>query len=120
MAIPLSPIGSTGDSHVLQAGTLLITLVGTGWTTAPVTLTGVTTAGVNTVAFAGYDNRTVGHAGTVQLVSPFKVITQAGNLPGLAFQTLTFAGGLPEPGTLALLGIATATLALFGRRRHRR
>src|SRR3990172_7511618 len=82
MAIPLSPIGNTGDSFVLAAGSLLITVLGTGWTTAPVTLTGLTTAGVNTVPFAGYDNRTPAHGGVVQLVSPFKVITNtAGNLP---------------------------------------
>jgi hypothetical protein len=120
MAIPLSPIGNTGDSYQLLAGTLVITLVGTGWTTAPVTLTGLTTDGVNTVTVAGYDNRTAAHDGVVRLVSPFKLITNAaGNLPGFAVQTLTFAGGVPEPGTLALLGAAAAALASWGWRRRR-
>ena len=117
MAIPLSPIGNTGDSFVLEAGSLVITVLGTGWTTGAVTLTGVTTAGVNTVTLAGYDNRTPAHNGVVQLVSPFKVITNvAGNLAGIATQTLTF---VPEAGALALLASGGVALALLGRFRRR-
>jgi hypothetical protein len=119
IAIPLSPIGNTGDSFVLEAGSLVITVLGTGWTTGAVTLTGVTTAGVNTVTLAGYDNRTPAHhGGVVQLISPFKVITNAaGNLAGVATQTLTF---VPEAGALALLVSGVVTLAILGSRRQRR
>jgi len=53
----------------------------------------------------------------VLLVSPFKVITNAaGNLPGIAMQTLVF---VPEPASLVLLAAGTATLALLGSRRMR-
>jgi hypothetical protein len=117
MAIPLSPIGNTGAVTTINAGAFSATLVGTGWTTAPVTLTGVTTGGLNTVTLAGYDNRTPGHGGVVQLVSPFKVITNAaGNLPAFALQTLTF---VPEAGTLLLLGLGVTGLALLGWHKQR-
>jgi hypothetical protein len=76
---------------------------------------------LNSVTFAGYDNRTPGHVGRVLLVSPFKVITNAaGNLPGIARQTLDFGGVVPEPGTLGLLLAGATVLALWGRRQRRR
>ena len=125
LQVPLSPVGSTGTTAQRVAGTLEVTVLGTGWTTASVQVTGVTTATtptsnaalVNTVTFVGYDNRTAGHVGRVLLVSPFKVITNAaGNLPGVAMQTLVF---VPEPASLVLLAAGTATLALLGSRRMR-
>jgi hypothetical protein len=125
LEIPLAPVGSTGASGQAVAGSLAATVLGTGWTTGTVQVTGVTTsptdAGpVYTVTFAGYDDRTPGHAGRVLLVSPFKVVTNfAGNLPGIALQTLDFAAAVPEPGTLGLLATAVATLAVIGVRRRR-
>jgi hypothetical protein len=130
LVVPLDAVGSTGGTAQFHAGTLSVTVLGTGWTTGAATITGVTT-GVetplglalvdgNTVTVAGYDNRTPGHVGRVLLVSPFKVITNAvGNLPGLARQTLDFAGVVPEPGTLGLLVAGAAALALQGWRRMR-
>jgi hypothetical protein len=118
VAVPLGVIGNTGASTSVVAGSLALTLLGTGWTTGPVTLTGLTTDGANTVTFAGYDNRTPGHRGVVQLISPFKVITSvAGNLPGLASQTLVF---VPEPGALLLLASGVAGILIMGWRRRRK
>jgi hypothetical protein len=122
LTVPLNVIGNNynGYSTTVAAGTLFVTVLGTGWTTGPVTITGVTTGSpvTNTVINVGYDNRTPAHQGVVQLISPFKVITNAaGNLPGLATQTLTF---VPEPGTLLLLGSGIVGLALYGWRRMQR
>jgi hypothetical protein len=120
LAVPLV-VGNTGASTDATFGSLGISVRGTGWTTGVVTVTGVTTNGVNTVQFGGYDNRTAAHNGVVQLVSPFKVTTNVvGNLPGLAVQTLTFSGAIPEPASLVLLATAAAALAALGRRRRRR
>jgi hypothetical protein len=127
LEIPLSPVGSTGAAGQQVVGSLVVTVLGTGWTTASVQVTGVSTvstpnaAVVNTVTFVGYDNRTPGHVGRVLLVSPFKVVTNAaGNLPGIARQTLDFAGVVPEPGTLGLLVAGAAGLAFQGWRKRRR
>jgi hypothetical protein len=129
LEVPLSPVGATGAAGQRVAGSLVVTVLGTGWTTATVQVTGVSTrttptsnaAVANTVTFAGYDNRTPSHVGRVLLVSPFKVITNAaGNLPGIARQTLDFAGVVPEPGTLGLLVAGAAFLALHGWRKLRR
>jgi hypothetical protein len=122
LVVPLEAVGVTGGTAQYPAGFVAVTVAGTGWTTGAVTITGITTrppsgAPVNTVTFGGigYDNRTPLHNGVIALVSPFKVSTNAvGNLPGFALQTLTFSGGVPEPGTLALLGTAFAALALRG------
>jgi hypothetical protein len=119
--IPLSPIGSTGGQTQVIGGSIIVTVLGTGWTTGVVTITGVSTFGTaaNTVTFVGYDNRTPAHAGDVLLISPFKTVTNAaGNFAGLATQRLTFVPGVPEPGTLLLLALGIGGLALRASRRR--
>ncbi len=121
LQVPLNVIGNTGATTAVLAGTIAVTVAGTGWTTGNITIDRVTTgepAG-NTVVNAGFDNRNAGGTGVVQLISAFHVTTNAaGNLPGLATQTLTFAA--PEPGQILLVGAALGTLALLARLRLRR
>ncbi len=69
LSVPLDPVGAGGMAQAPPAGTLLVTVFGTGWTTGTVAVTGISTetvggAIVNTVTFAGYDNRTPAHRGT--------------------------------------------------------
>jgi hypothetical protein len=118
LTVPLNIVGNTGATTAVAAGTLNVTVAGTGWTTGTMMINKVTTgdpAG-NTVTNAGYDNRTAGGNGVLQLISAFHITTNAaGNLPGLATQTLTFSA--PEPGQILLVGAALGTLVMLARRR---
>jgi hypothetical protein len=125
LTVPLNAIGNTGATISVFAGTLAVTVSGTGWTTGQIQIDGVTTdnppggPAENTVVYNGSDGRSGDGNGVVQLISAFHVTTNAaGNLPGLAIQTLTFAA--PEPGQILLAGAALGTLALLARRRMRR
>jgi hypothetical protein len=103
ISVPLDPVGNTSQYVPFPFPTFRVTYaVGTGWTTGQVTMTGITTETpnglvINTVTFdaRGFDNRAADHRGVVQLVSPFKVVSGLGNLPGYALQMLIF---VPEPG----------------------
>jgi len=123
LAVPLYRVGSEDAYSTSYSNANKVTLFGTGWTTGNVTLTGLTTPSglVNTMTFGalGFDNRTPGHRGVVQLVSPFKVVSGVtGNLPGYALQTLTFAA-VPEPGRLSALALGAVALVAYGRSRGR-
>jgi hypothetical protein len=124
--IPLAAVGVTSGASRTTSAAVVVTALGTGWTTGVATVTGVSQATpgggfVNTVTFAGYDNRSAGHAGVVQLVSPFRVVTGvAGNLAGLATLRLVFLQApVPEPETALLLAVAAAFAARAGLRRRR-
>ena len=74
----------------------------------------------NTVSIAGYDNRTPGHQGSILLVSPIQIFTNAaGNLPGFVSKNFSFTA-VPEPGTLLLFGSGVAGLVIIGRRRMKK
>ncbi len=123
LAIPLSVVGQAGASVVAVDGAVVITVVGQGWTAGVASVTGVTVATpdgavVNTVARSGSDNRTASHAGTITLVSGFKVLPNVvGQFPGFAIQSLTF---VPEPRMPLLLGSVAVGIALCARRRMRK
>ena len=124
LVVPLDIVGSTGAATAVTAGTIRVAVNGTAWTTGPVQITQVTTVTpsgffpTNTVTITGSDGRTPGHNGTMMVVSPFHVITNvAGNLPGFAFQTLTFA---PAPAEMLLALAGGAAMAGYGWRRRQR
>jgi hypothetical protein len=72
---------------------------------------------VGTVTRSGYDNRTPGGLGVVQLVSPTKVVAQlVGVLP--VWSTITLQ--VPEPASGFLLGSLAVALAGFGFAHSRR
>jgi hypothetical protein len=123
ISVPLSVVGA-GGKVATGVAALNVTVTGHRWTLGPVALTHVTTvtesgALVNTVTLTGYDNRSADHAGTLQLVTPVRIFTNAigGGFRGLAVQTLTF---VPEPGTLLLVGPGIAGLVIVGRRKLRK
>jgi hypothetical protein len=100
---------------------------GAGWGTGPQVLTGVlsttpNTAVVNTVTLSGSDARTANHAGSITLVSAFRVVTDAREFDSpehpfwemANFWVLT-VNFVPEPSALLLLGGAAGLVALRGR-----
>jgi hypothetical protein len=120
---PLSPFGQPGAffSRTGGGGTI-IQAWGTGWTTgswtlmAPATTISGGTQAPWTATATGADLRTASGAGTLVLISPmFFRSNLAGD--GLNFATLTL-NYVPEPGTLLLVGLGIAGLALHGRKRR--
>jgi hypothetical protein len=138
----LDPIGQGGTNAIVVAS-LSVTLVGNAFTTGPGIVTGISTeltratpsdtvgcapvvcgpgfgglgVFVNTVTLSGADNRTPGHAGTLALVSPIRLVGNAfGPLPGYAVERFTF---VPEPGTLVLFASTAAAALAWGATRRR-
>ena len=124
LTIPLSVVGA-GGAAADAAGSLAITLTGyAGWTLGPVSFTGLSlqpsppVSTITRLTRTGFDDRTTAHAGSIQLVTPIRVLVSGGStLPGFVTLDLKF---VPEPGTAALLALAAASVALLGQRRTRR
>ncbi len=96
-------VGLGGAIIMAQGGGAGFSVRGAPWTTG--------TASIGTATVMGF---VAGN--TVQLVSPTFISATIGTLPGnptFAVLTLTFA---PEPGTLLLVALGVAGLALLGRR----
>ena len=116
--LPISVIGASGTNTTkLPWFSLAITLTGMSWTTGPAVVTGIGVSDglggvISTVTRTGFDNRNANHTGTVQLVTPIRILTNAiGFVPAFGTQTLRF---VPEPNRLLLLGAGVALLSIVG------
>jgi hypothetical protein len=122
VSVPLAVVGVGGDSTV--QGPVNVTVEGAPWTTNA-TVTGFrTVSSPFTVmgsrrAPASKPNSTAAPSGQIQLVTPIFVSTNLAGEPTVAtFAALTLHF-VPEPGTLFLLAIGVAGLALSAIHRSR-
>jgi hypothetical protein len=113
--LPIGVIGQGGTAMWSYGGGLIMgIIVGNPYQLGTVTAMGALQGVPSTVMGTGFDNRTAGGIGTLQLVSPASIgLGAAGSLATLATLSITF---VPEPTTMVLLGAGLAALAA-GRRR---
>jgi hypothetical protein len=120
VSVPLSVIGSGGSSSVTML--VNVTVAGAGWTAATAAVpTGFATLTVRGFAHgpASMTSSTAAPSGVVRLVTPIVISTNIASsavVPAFGVLTLHF---VPEPGTVALLGVGIAGLGSLGRARRR-
>jgi hypothetical protein len=114
--IPLSVVGVGGSLTFNVLGLATGTITGNPWQLGVVTVSGAVSGVTTVLTAAGFDNRSVGGTGTLQLVTPalFSLSGGQDSTPTIATLTLNF---VPEPGTALLLGSGIASLVVLGRRR---
>jgi hypothetical protein len=121
LSVPLA-VGAPGTISQVSGG-VAVTVVSGSWTSGAVTVTGVTTTTTGfgtlpngTAMATGVNALTPGGSGTLVLVAPLKLISSlVGNRAGFGTLTLTY---VPEPGTIALVGLGVAALGALAHRRR--
>jgi hypothetical protein len=119
---PSLALGVPATRTASGIGGVRVTVIGQPWTVGAARVTGVTfvtpsgaTVTNGTVSATGSNGLTPGGMGTLNLVSPMKVMAPSwGSFPVLATLTLEF---VPEPATALLLACGLAGLAAIRRRR---
>ncbi len=116
VTVPVEVIGVGGT--VTASMLVNVTVVGNPWTTGATEVGTITQAGFAHGPASATSSTAIG-SGVVRLVTPVFVSTNIGAssvLPVFGFLDLHL--GVPEPGTVALLGSAVAGLLLAGRTRR--
>lgn len=90
-----------------------------GWTTGAISIAPPTRTSSRLTA-VGFDHRTAGGAGHIQLVTPFVVFDSSGSSSGFAAGIATLdLQFVPEPGVPSVLALAACAAAFRGARRRR-
>jgi hypothetical protein len=114
ISVPLTPVGDGGFAYV--TGPVNLTVFGAPWTSGQAAIGTITKMG-SARGPASSTSSTALAGGTIQLVTPVHISTNIGAsvvVPVWGVMTMRF---IPEPTTVALLGLGIGALAVAGARR---